>query len=184
VAFFDAEDASREEMEPRMRWAYQTRLFVCAVLLTGSVVGNVCSAQEGVPAVKYFLDEKPDNADVSRLPASARQPLIAKVRVVSITSSTSRDGGSPTNGQFLAELRLLELYSGDAPATQEMFLSFAPVGAHLHIKYPHTPSMREREYFIVSYVGEDRRRCLLGYPISQDEYKQFDAERRRYERSR
>jgi hypothetical protein len=86
--------------------------------------------------------------------------------------------------QFVARLRVLERYFGDAPEASEIDVFFAPSGVMQKFTYPHTPSMKEREYFVVSFVGEDGRRRLLGYPIIQSEYEQWDAERRKYERSR
>lgn len=156
-------------LDRNMRTKCRIRAFACAILFASPIVGSTASAQERLPrelpAVKYFLDEKPDNADVHKLPSSARQPFIAKVQVVSIASAIDHDRHSPTNDQILAKLRLLELYLGERLATPDLVVTFGTIGVEQNIKYPHTPAMREREYFVVSYVGEDGQRRLLGYPI-------------------
>jgi hypothetical protein len=43
----------------------------------------------------------------------------------------------------------------------------------MHYKYPHTPRMRDRDYFIVSYVNEDGVRLLVGSPVSLEEYERW-----------
>jgi len=136
-----------------------------------------------VPAVKYFLDEKPDSEDIQKLPSPARQVLIAKVKALSTIYVGGRDGVISSKDQFFARLRVLEIIFGDASEASEIGVFFGAIGVP-NIKYPHTPSMLEREYFVVSYVGEDGRRRLLGYPIAHSEYEQWDAERLKYERSR
>jgi hypothetical protein len=44
------------------------------------------------------------------------------------------------------------------------------------LKYPKTPTQKSRDYFIVSYLGNDRKRRLIGFPIAEQEYELWDEE--------
>jgi hypothetical protein len=146
-------------------------------------------AQTGkeAPAVSYFLDE-PRSIDQNVLPPGAKDLVVAKVRVRTVSYRGGRhpwDGPQPPPKTILAaQVVIVAVLRGRAAPGAEAVVTFGTRESTQKFKYPHTASMRGSEYFIVSYRDEDAEQRLVGFPIGPDEYESWDRERWAYERER
>lgn len=139
-------------------------------------------------ATKYFLDEAPSAVDRSKLPPTAQDVIVARVRIVEdlrylVPEHENEYTPPPPKDLFMAPVEILHVLAGSAAIGKryEMYFGFPGVG---QMKYPHTPNQTARQYFIVSYLGDDGIRRLVGYPISQQEYREWSKDVWDYERMR
>jgi len=164
----------------------RTAFLVFALVLSPRIGWTQTSI--GSHAVDYFPDRPPSAADVARVPSSARDVIVAKVRLVgSVFSPNGRHPWDPpqTKDRAGAEVEIIQTYGGNArPGTRHVvYFGLRGEGAP-NMKYPHTPRMRAQEYFMVAYREEDGKRRLLGFPASPDAYEQWDKEVWEHERLR
>jgi hypothetical protein len=140
-------------------------------------------------ATQYFLDSPPSTAPLTTLPTNAREVIIAKVRMVGriayLIGRHQSDQLPPRpKDLFGVDVEVVEALRGRTDVSARHKVYFGVPGEGRNYKYPHTPRMYAREYFIVSYIGEDKVRRLLGFPVSRGEYDEWEREVSRYERIR
>jgi hypothetical protein len=140
-------------------------------------------------AWKHFLDEPPATLDLSQLPATARDVVLAKVRII---GSIAWRGGRDQSGRppplpkklFGADVEILDVLRGKAAKGTRYIVSFGvPIPVRKYI-YPVTPRMYARDYFIVSYLDGDDEHQLLRFPVSEQEYDEWEREVSEYRRER
>ncbi len=138
-------------------------------------------------AVNFFLNEPPAISP-SVLPPAAQNVIVAKVRVRTVYYRGGRHPGDdpqPLPSTILgAQVDIIEALRGTATPGAEAVVNFGQRGSTQKFKYPHTPSMRTRDYFIMFYREADGGFRLLGFPIGQEEYEKWDSELWAYERER
>ena len=130
---------------------------------------------------QYFLDHAPADVDSAKLPASAQDVIIAKVRIVGGPSAL---GGRDQSGQpppppkdpFFARVKIIAVLSGKAVTEGQYDLYYGASTRGGSYKNPVTPGQKARDYFIVSYVENDKRRRLLAFPESREEYEKWQKE--------
>jgi hypothetical protein len=140
-------------------------------------------------ATEFFLDSPPPKTDLSKLPSSITDVVVAKVRIVGdIFARGRRDqsGVPPSPPKYIAdaELEIADVLSGKAVRGARYDVSFAASGTGFNYKFPNTPKMKAREYFVVFYRDTSGVRTLLGFPISQENFKQWEKESLEYQRIR
>lgn len=142
-----------------------------------------------VYAQEFFFDQPPAETLLAELPAAARDVVVAKVRIIGgVSSLLGRDqSGRPpplTKDSLHAWVEITDVIRGAATVNMRFDGVFGKPGTELRYKFPHTQSMLKREYFIVSYVGGDGIRRLLGSPVSLEVYEKWYEEVREYRRAR
>jgi hypothetical protein len=166
---------------------------IALVGLLGLMIANspqVAWAQTGSGyATKYFLDEPPTATELSALPVTAQDVLVAKVRIVGrIIYCCGRHPWDPPQPRpktvLRAELNILEILRGSATKDARYFVSFIALGSGQRHKYPHTPPAYARDYYIAAYLNEDNEHQLVGFPEDEETYERWDRERSEHERKR
>ena len=139
-------------------------------------------------ATNYFFEEPPSDDDLPKAPPTALEVVHAKVRINSVSYSIGRHNSirppPDIRGVFAARLQLIHVSSGKAVADPHRDFFFGVPGSGRRYKYPHTPVMKTKEYFIVAYLDRNERYWLLGSPVSEQEYEQWRKEVYEYERAR
>src|SRR5580700_7976231 len=152
----------------------------CVALGLSTSYGQTQMTAAAAFATKYFLDAPPTKDDLVNLPPQARDPIVAKVRLLKGVSLVRRDQSGlpapPTKNIFFAQVELLNVLSGVAKSGDELevFIAATP-GVRRYIT-PVTPAMKSREYFITTFLDGDNQRQLLGVSASQDEFERWEAE--------
>jgi hypothetical protein len=154
--------------------------------------GTGAQTYDGTQTVQYlqsFLDQTPDDAELARLPPGAQDVTVAKVRVLAgpfYLIGRDQSGAPPPlpKDLFAARVEVLEVLKGKTTIGAVLHPSFGVPGPGRRYKFPHTPLQKERSYFIVSYVDDDRVRRLLAFTVSEQEYAVWEEEFFEYERSR
>jgi hypothetical protein len=162
-------------------------LTVIGVVPLNNHGSNAQMASQDKPPIAYFLDRVPESLDSSTLPKTARDVVVARVR---ITSSPSYLGGRDQSGirsprppyLFHARMKILNVRSGSASVGAEVDATFGEPFPLIH--FPHTPNQLSRDYDVVIYSGDDDERHLAGFMISETQYREWDEEVRSYERTR
>jgi hypothetical protein len=188
-------DSSFPELRFPQTWAPTRNVgneVLCAVLFFVLMLAFCHEGQAQMAiapyATQYFLDQPPSRADLATLPPNARDVIIAKVR---LTQSVSYLGGRDQSGEpwpfavpkdlFRAVVKIVDVLSGSTKNGDEFGVFFGIPGPGRKYKYPRTPRMNERAYFIVSYRDEDDVRRLVGFPTSRDDYERWKREWLDYE---
>ena len=140
------------------------------------------------PPIAYFLDRVPENLDISTLPKTARDVVVARVRIegrLAYLVGRDQSGMPPPLPPFLfyARLKIMDVRSGSATAGATVDVTFAVPNSSALIHYPHTPNQLDRNYEVVMYSADDKRH-LAGFPISETQYREWDEEVRSYDRAR
>ena len=166
-------------------WIYG---FVALCAIVSSLREGRTEVSPEAYATKFFLDGPPSAVDKSKLPATARDVIIAKVRIVGdliylVPRDESGYAASPPKDLFLAQVEFVDVLAGAAVTGKryEVYFGFPGVG---RMEYPHTPTHMARDYFVISYRDGDGRRRLVGYPVSEREYVEWGKEISDYERKR
>ncbi|MBM3528907.1 MAG: hypothetical protein FJX62_12520 [Alphaproteobacteria bacterium] len=162
-------------------------LFVAA--LSGDAPAQESVAGQGPPTFQYFLDVPPAGQGASSLPVTARDVVVAKVRVAERPAYlVGRDqSGKPPplpKDLFFARLEVLEVLSGTVQVGVQQDVFFGTPGLGARQTRPHTPAQLARGYFVVSYRGEDGVRRLVPFPIGAEAYDAWQKEVFEYERQR
>jgi hypothetical protein len=160
-----------------------------ALVIVGCPQWVRAQADADTSATTYFLEEPPAAIDRSKLPATARDVLVAKVRIVGrvvyLGGRHPWDPPQPRPKTVLgAEVEILDVLSGSAVKSTRHIVVFLERGSGQRHKYPHVPKAYERDYFIVSYLNEENARQLAGFPEDAQRYEQWDRERWEFERER
>jgi hypothetical protein len=167
------------------------RAIICGLALA-AIDGKEVRGQTGNDdrslATKFFLDEPPDSNQLNAIP-SAADLTIAKVRLAGgPTYLIGRDqSGRPPplpKDLFYVEVNIYETFRGEIKPGSQVSLYFGRPGASIRYKYPHTPAMLERTYYIVFRTDSDQRHRLVGFPVSKEEYQDWRAEADEYQRMR
>ena len=139
-------------------------------------------------ATNYFFEEPPSNDDLPKAPPTALEVIHAKVRVNSVNYIMGRHNliqpPPEIRGAFRARVQLAHVSSGKVAVGSQINLHFGVPGTGRRYKYPHTPAMKTKEYFIVAYLDHNGRYWLLGSPVSEQEYEPWQKEVYEYERAR
>jgi hypothetical protein len=144
------------------------------------------------PPLAYFLEQIPDSIDGSTLPKTARDVVVARVRIVGHAAYlVGRDQsgrpppGPPPKNLFSVRLKVLEVRSSDATVGATLEATFGVRQSNRsRTHHPHTPNQLDRDYFVVMYVDDDSQRRLAGFPISEAQYQEWETEVRDFERTR
>jgi hypothetical protein len=142
--------------------------------------------------IAYFLEQAPDDAQMSNLPQIAQDIVVAKVHVLGVPaylggrdqSGRPSDGPRPKHALF-ARLKVIDVRRGDATAGAILDVRFGTrdaVGSLVH--NPHTPDQLGRDYFVVMFRDNDGERSLAGFPITEAQYRQWETEVWDFERTR
>jgi hypothetical protein len=82
-------------------------------------------------------------------------------------------------------LKVLEVRSGGATAGATLGATFGVRQLNYSlIHHPRTPNQLARDYFVVMYVDDDNERRLAGFPISEAQYREWEAEVWDFEQTR
>jgi len=136
-------------------------------------------------AESYFLGGAPTEADLSKWTPPRREVIVAKVRVTTVAWRGGRHNwDAPPNSRHGAMAVIVEVLSGKAAVGARINVVFGFPGSAQKYIYPRTPKMRAREYFVAFYVDENNEFRLIGFPVGQAEYEQWDREFWKYERER
>jgi hypothetical protein len=155
--------------------------------LTVVIASHKGWAQGNTPVVQYseyFLDQAPADVDRTKLPLTARNLVVAKVRVLEGPAYLIARDQPPGKDLFWVRAEIVDVLSGTAVTGARYDLYFGVPGVGPRHKYPHTPRQKTRDYFVASYVAEDEMRRLLAFPVSQQEFEKWKKEVREYERTR
>lgn len=142
--------------------------------------------------VSYFLDNVPSRVDASTLPKTARDVVVARVRIVGRPSYlVGRDqSGGPSleprpKNLFHSRLKILKVESGKATVGSTVDATFGlPTSSGLRNYHPYTPEQLDRDYFVVMYTDDDGRARLAGFAIGESEYQLWKSEAEKYDRQR
>jgi hypothetical protein len=109
------------------------------------------------------------------LPATYRDLVVAQVRVVEgpnylVGRDQSGKPPPPAKDLFFARIEIIAVMEGNAAAGSRYGVRFGTPDVG-RLMWPHTPRMKSLSYFVVSYVGEDNQRRLLGIPAREQEYR-------------
>jgi hypothetical protein len=157
--------------------------FATALALTVSAWHARAEANYDSYLLNFFIDEAPADTSSLKLPASARDVFIARVRVV---GNTHWRGGRHEAAKLLlgAKVEIIDVLAGKTATGGRLNVAFGPRGGGKKYMYPHTPAQRSRTYFIVGFSNEDNELELVGFPVARDAHERWDGEVRAYERLR
>ena len=149
-----------------------------------SIEGPVQMAANNQAPLAYFLDQLPPDMEASKLPSSARDVVIAKVRVLEHPSWLGkRHSADLPRDVFFIRLRILDVRRGSAAIGADYNIYFGERGKD--IVFPNTPEQLAREYIVMMYLdADDIKHRLVGFPISNAQYSRWQAEVSEYRRSR
>jgi hypothetical protein len=133
--------------------------------------------------LNFFLDEAPADTSSFKLPATARDVFIARVRVV---GNIHWRGGrhEAANPLLGAKVEIIDIVAGNVATGARLIVAFGPRGMGAKYMYPHTPAQRSRPYFIVGFFNVGDEPELVGFPVGRDAYERWDEEVWAYERLR
>ena len=146
------------------------RAIICGLALA-AVDGKAVRGQTGNDdrpfATKFFLDEPPNSNQLNIIP-NAADLMVAKVRLIGrATYLIGRHQPLPKD-LFYAKMDVLQVIRGDIKPGSRVHLYFGRPGQPrpgepLYYKYPHTPAMLERNYYVVFQTDADDRRRLVAF---------------------
>jgi len=142
--------------------------------------------------LSYFLDEAPADLSISNLPQTAKELVVAKVRLAGRSAwRGGRDqSGLPPSGPLpkewlSAQLTILDVLRGKLPEKSIFGVTFGTRdNGHTYIPNPMTPSQLNRDYFVVMFPDDSGRMHLAGFPMSEAQYREWEAEMLEHERKR
>src|SRR5262249_50262556 len=175
-----------------LRPACRQNLLLACIFVTSFAAAlsfNEARAQMSTDAYawKHFLDEPPTAEDLSQLRITARDVFVAKIHIVGkIAWIGGRDqsGAPPPLPKKLsaAEVEILDVLRGKAAKGSRFVVTFGvPIPGRRYMD-PVTPRMYARDYFVISYLDEDNERQLVGFPVGEQEYSEWESEVSQYRR--
>jgi len=145
---------------------------------------QVSAQQPSTEYATHFLDRPPTPAELSHVPANARDVVVAKVRLVEplrYFSNRDRSGlpqrPPPSSEIFFARIEIIEALQGATSAGSRHDVYFGERDAVPNYKYPRPRWPLSREYFVASYISPDGKRRLLAFQVSEEEYRAWTATR-------
>ena len=162
---------------------------VCLALMNFPLVfgfaecsAQVSAQQTSIEYATHFLDRPPTPAELSHVPADARELVVAKVRLVEpLTYFVNRDqSGRPpplSPDVFFARIEIVAAVQGAASAGNRLDVYFGARIRGRNYKYPPPRWPLSREYFVASYVSPDGKRRLLAFQISEEEFREWGRTR-------
>lgn len=161
---------------------------MCALLIFQNTGHTQMAADPYAKA--YLIDRPPGPADMARLPKSARNVVVAKVRLIErprYLVGRDQSGAPPPlpPDLFEARFKVVSVLQGTqaAPGT-EYVVRFGEPGMDRRHIYPHTPDQVSRDYFVVMYLADNDVRRLLEFPVSEKQFQEWEREVLDLERER
>lgn len=166
------------------RWRYPFALAVVPVCLAlmnlplafgfAECRAQASAQQTSMEYAAYFLDRPPTPAELSRVPANARDVVVAKVKLVqSLVYLVGRDQSGerppPPPDLFWARIEIIAAVQGATSTGGRQDVYFGTPGGGQY-KYPRPPL---GEYFVASYLSPDGKRRLLAFEISEQEFREW-----------
>jgi hypothetical protein len=135
--------------------------------------------------ITYFLDQVPNNINISTMPKTARDVVIARVSLarkpVYLVKREQSDESAPPKNLFRSQLKILQVIGGRATVGENLDVTFGvPDGSGKLSVRPLTPSQVNRDYFVVAYTDDDDQRRLAGFPIDEAQYLRWESEAREF----
>jgi hypothetical protein len=148
------------------------------------------TVRDGAP-VAYFLEQAPDDAQISKLRQIAQDVVVAKVHVLGVPAFLGgrHESPPPPSGRskyvLFARLKVIDVLHGDATAGAISDVKFGMRDwTHTLVHHPHTPDQLGRDYFVVMFRDNEGARSLAGFPITEAQYRQWETEVWDFERTR
>ncbi|RTE91115.1 MULTISPECIES: hypothetical protein [Bradyrhizobium] len=142
--------------------------------------------------VMYFLDKPPSDIRTSTLPTTAKEVLLARVRLLG--AAAYRGGRVDRGGHrqhplpkelLFARLRILEALNGNVAVGSAVDVTFGAIDkTHSLIPAPRTPLELKREYYVLLYAGDGGQWHLAGFPMSEADYRKWEEKFWNDERAR
>jgi hypothetical protein len=115
--------------------------------------------------ITYFLDQVPNDINMSTMPKTARDVIVARVSMarkpVYLVKREQSDESAPPKNLFRSQLKILQVISGRATVGENLDATFGvPDGSGKLSFLPLTPSQVNRDYFVVAYIDDDGQRRL------------------------
>jgi hypothetical protein len=163
--------------------------FVATCAIGAALVEGRAQTDAEAFAAKYFLDQPSVSVDRSKLPPTARDVSVAKVRIVGgpdyrLGRHESVPLSDPKDALFVVSAKIVRVLDGRLTIGDEHSLYFGTPGLGRRMMYPHTPRQKSAEYFMASYLDEGRLRRLVAFPVSEPEYDAWEQEVFAYEQER
>jgi hypothetical protein len=145
----------------------------------------------GAP-IAYFLEQAPDDAQMSKLPQTAQEIVVAKVQVLGVPAylggrdqSGRPPAGAPPKHVLVAQLKVIDVRRGDATPGAILEVKFGVRDlTRTLVHHPHTPAQLGRDYFVVMLRDNGGEWSLVGFPITDAQYQSWETEFWDFERTR
>ncbi|MCA1535474.1 hypothetical protein I6F21_23360 [Bradyrhizobium sp. NBAIM03] len=131
--------------------------------------------------VMYFLDKPPSDIRTSTLPTTAKEVLLARVRLLGTAAglggriSTGRPWERFSQGASRGQPQGSRSPEGNASVDSVFDATFGVTDqTHSLIPVPRTKSELERDYFVVVYADDGGHWHLAGFPMSEAEYRSWE----------
>jgi hypothetical protein len=132
--------------------------------------------------IAYFLDQVPHDLNISTMPKTTRDIIVARVNLIErpvylVGRDQSGRPSAPPKSPFRSRLKILEVFSGSAIVGETFDVTFGSFNSSgkRHFR-PYTPSQVSRDYVVVIYTGDDDQRHLAGFPIDEAQYLKWESE--------
>jgi len=115
----------------------------CIALLIAST--QMVYAQNDIQFFTYFLDEPPTKVDLAQLPPTARDVIIARVRIVKGPNYFAVDRDEVYRGKYYfgARLAVTSVLEGQSKIGESYDVKFGIRGLNISLYiYPHTPHQK------------------------------------------
>jgi hypothetical protein len=131
--------------------------------------------------IVYFLDEPPSDISMSTLPTTARDVVVARVRLnrkphYLVMREQSGVPGPPPKFLFRSQFQVVQALTGPGAVGEDFEATFGvPNRSGRMTMVPRLRDEVNRDYFVIAYLDEDGQRHLAGYPISEAKYRAWEA---------
>jgi hypothetical protein len=142
--------------------------------------------------IAYFLEQPPDDAQMSMLPKAARDVVVARVHVLGVPAylggrdqSGRPSSDPPPKHALFARLRVIDVRLGDPTVGGILGVKFGTRDStRTLVHHPHTPDQLGRDYFVAMFRDDDGQLSLAGFPITEAQYREWETEFWDFERTR
>lgn len=151
-----------------------------------AIVSLAVKAAAELPPVAYFLEQTPGATDVpANLPDNAKEVVVAKVHFkMRPVWMGGRHCEGCTNDIFFTRVEVVAVTRGSAEIGQTFDVRMGLRNDNRKFAFPRTPDQLGREYTVVIYSSDDGLLRLASFPISAEQYAQWDDDNRSFERER
>lgn len=158
-------------------------LLACCVGSFAAPASAQGGAREKSAPQRYFLPQAPPASVLSNLPQPASRAFIAKVRLLTwgttlpdptqyFPPGSARGAQPPPRPyQLEAEFEVVERLAGSFVWWRRQRSEFVPPDHRARYVMPFPPERKTTEYFVVSFLDARGVRTLLGFPVSDEEYR-------------